>query len=255
MRNRTLLSVVAATVLLVGSQASGNVTGTYTDISFNHPSCVAPSTEVCSGQGTNTFTWGIPLNAGGNPSHLTFTPVSPPFDAALGVFTTVAHLNFFNGDTVLGTEVSSVGLTFRSGNIMATGADSPDFDNFFDDYLFSLTFSITTTPNTGTVEQNRDSVVVTESLVTVPGQAPQNFTFQFNPNLFEVNENVDLPVEVQAKFGSIVLRFGEVADTRLGAVSFLPVPVPEPSTVLLFGIGLMALVLTRRGRSGVHRQR
>src|SRR5713226_1841542 len=195
MMKRATFSIVVAAVLLVSSHASGNLTGTLSPGTFSHPPC--GPTVVCSGQGTNTFSYGD------NPSTLTFTPGS--INPSTGKFTpgrpfddphdprrmkiVVGQLDFFNSALTLGTEVTTVDLTFSSGDIVATGADSPLFDTVFDNYLFSLTLTINTTLNTADPVASRDDIVVTRSVVTIPGIGVRDFTFDYNPNVFSVNEN------------------------------------------------------------------
>src|SRR6266849_10817072 len=196
MMKRATFTIVVAAVLLVSSHASGNLTGTLSPGTFSHPPC--GPTVVCSGQGTNTFSYGD------NPSTGKFTP-GRPFDDPRRMKIVVGQLDFFNSALTLGTEVTSVHLTFSSGDIVATGADSPLFDTVFDNYLFSLTLTINTTLNTADPVASRDDIVVTRSVVTIPGIGVRDFTFDYNPNVFSVNENALNSVEMKACFCSFEL--------------------------------------------------
>jgi hypothetical protein len=243
MRSRLTFSIAAVFVLLASTNASGDFIGAFSnsDAKFSHDPCTLP--VVCSGQGTNTFSWGD------FSSTLTFRGTT--FNTKASEKFVMGHLDFVNSMLTSGTEVSSVDLTFGAGDVTATDPDSA-FNTFYDNWIFTLTLAIDNTPNTADPVASRDNIVVTKSLETIPGLGTRNSNVTINPNVFSVNEDASNSVDLQFCFCSFeFVGFGEVANPALGAVSFLP--IPGPSTLALLGGGFVALALTRRRRSGAQR--
>jgi hypothetical protein len=242
MTKRATFSIVAAAVLLVTSNANGNLTGTVNDGIFSHPDCLLP--VQCDGQNTNTFRWGdghSSLQATG----VTFSNYPFPADPVPSVV--IGNLFFFNAVSTDGTVVTEVTLQLRTGNVFITETGLIDLNHSNIGYL-PLTLGITNTPN-NPADPTDDASADIISFLSGAHCRPCINTDNGNPipDKFHVRElGPGTSVEILGFFGSLgVLGFGAVADPTQG---FTTSSVPGPSSLALVGGGLIALILARERR-------
>jgi len=248
MTKRATFSIVAAAVLLVTSNANGNLTGTISGGTFSVPSPPCVGTVVCAGVGTNTFSWGD------TSSTLTFTPGSAdPITAAafipgsafnnvpLGVQFVMGRLSFSNSATTIGTEVSGVTLTLLTGTVVGNAGEN---SAIYSNQLVPVLLGIENTPNTADPLASADIVTILANLSCTPCDGNVRFN---------VLEGESTSVLLLGRFGSVfVTQFCCVAEPPKGFLS----SVPGPSSLALVGGGLIALILARqRGRMREPRQR
>lgn len=191
---------------------------------------VGPTGMVTSGVGTNSFSWGTGYTT--PPSRLTFTGssvISTEFDTLFSFGT----LSYFNGAIYTGTVADQVSL---SVNLSLTAPSGLSQD-------FTYDLSLINTLNSGGPVANADFVV---------------FPTVFPSSSFSIG-GTDYTLAF-AGFGeigsggfSLVDQFhvyeGSTASAQLfGKITEQAAPVPEPSTILLLGSGLLGLGLYGRKR-------
>lgn len=189
---------------------SGNSSGT-----FGTPNAGANSNPVFSGVGTNTFNWGEPF--GTTPANeLSFT--GNAFSGELNSLFAVGDLTYFNGTVSTDTLVDSVPLD------IALDFGQPDSAS----QAFRFDFSLFSTQNTGTPEEDADFVTPINSF------GDRSIAFG------DTEYTLQLTGFSQDGGNTIVDRFNVLENERTTAVVYGKIttkPVPEPSSVL----GILAL--------------
>ena len=243
-----VFSIVVAIVLLAGTNANGvdvNVTsnlGTFS-IDGNFPSsspfatCALPL--VCSGTGTNTIVWGTPGPGLSTGSVLLETNTSVPNvhvgDAAQPADKfAIGSLTFTNSTTEPGTAIDHVFLQISLKSVTDVLTGNPDSHGNEPPIILNLLITNTTNITSDPVA-SRDSITITNSLFRDP-------LTQVQFNTFSVDEGKDNTVDIVYQFGSLdLIGFANVRNPETGSLSF--VAIPEPSSLLLLGSGLVTLVL------------
>ncbi len=196
----------------------------------------APATAVTFGVGTNTFGWGS-----GDPSFLRF--IGESFDTKPNTPFTLGHLTFHNGAIFEGTGADSVTLNV-----------SMNFDNVSEkNFVFPINFQLVNTLNT-------DDPFASADFVGIEG-------FSFTFEVFEgATASADILAVLSTGLSALPsgavptgaelsgLPFDPSGNYRLSIVGFAnPSPggfiggsVPEPSTLLLLSLGLIAALTVRR---------
>ena len=243
MRNRVAFSIAVTVVLLASTNASGSsVTGTVSDGIFSAPvpACVAP--VVCTGQGTNTFSWGAPFQIGGASSSLQATGVAFT-DQAVGPQFVIGHLFFRNAETIGGTEVTNVQLQITNGDVFVAGSSPPTVDPIHNHEPFApLNLGIVNTPNTTNPEDSADIIQILSGQHCNPPCTDKDKNGNTIFDEFHVLEGHSATVELLGYFGSAVfVGYGQVDDPTSAFVSSSA--VPEPSSLALICGGLIYLVL------------
>ncbi|MBB4153733.1 hypothetical protein GGQ80_001639 [Sphingomonas jinjuensis] len=225
---RTFAAAIALSAAVIASPAMAAVQGT-TTATFSD---AKPTTAVYTGMGTNAITWGT-ATSGSQVNRLTFG-ANTPFSATLGQQFKIGSISYYNGTIENGTELTSVGL-----NLAFNFAD-PAIGAF----TKSFTLGLTSTPNTGTADQNADFVTFpsfnTTDTFTVNGQAYQfkllgltnvvgDGFLSSNASQFNVREGGNASADV----------FGILS------------AVPEPTTwaMMLVGFGMVGASARYRRRS------
>lgn len=249
MRSRVAFSIVATVVLLASTNASGSsVTGTVDDGIFSAPvpACVAP--VVCTGQGTNTFSWGAPFQIGGASSSLQATGVTFT-NQAVGPQFVIGHLSFRNAELTIGTEVTNVQLQINLGAVFVAGSST--VDPIHDHEPFApLNLGIVNTPNTANPEDSADIIQILSGQHCNPPCTDKDKNGNPIFDEFHVLEGLRGPtgVELLGFLGSAVfVGFGQVDDPTSAFVSSSA--VPEPSSLALVCGGVIYLVLARQRKT------
>jgi hypothetical protein len=218
-KTRSFTAAIAGLALLAVGSYALPVVGTSSG-TFNNP--VGPSGMVAVGTGTNHFSWGNP--AFGTPrSSLDFTGLG--FATETGSIFSFGNLDYYNG-------------TISNG----TGADGVDFNVLLalttpvSSEAYSFNFSLLNTPNTADANASADIVAL--------GGAFSTSSFNYG--------GVDYTLEFLG-FGTIVgagyttvnqfhvLENDRATAQLLGRITAAPAAVPEPGTIALFGMGLLAI--------------
>ena len=225
--------ILLITSLIACNQATagmftGDSSGTFVDPTGS-------SSLVVTGVGTDHLTWGA-----GTPGELQYT--GHAFDVDENSPFVFGTLDYFNGTTTSNSAADSVdlsvGLSFTSPS---TGAEN---------FIFDL--GIINTTNTSDPQASADYVnfdnAVPDASITLNGVA---YTLEFLgfgtlngggftiDNSFRVLENDSASVDL---IGRITLASGTSDDSDAEP----EVSVPEPESILLLGMGLIALFGTRR---------
>lgn len=140
----------------------------------------------------------------------------------------IATISFTNGNWF-----SSAGLPFDPGN-----------GSLFPESVFSFSVTASANPATGTephIWSDRLHLVSTRGAGT-----PDNLFLELNPQVggIGVAEGATGTVEVWGRLGSLV-----PVELRNPTNAFL-IPIPEPSTLLLVGVGLVPMLWAQRARRG-----
>ncbi|HEY9651653.1 MAG TPA: choice-of-anchor K domain-containing protein [Coleofasciculaceae cyanobacterium] len=202
---------------------AGNSSGTWGD-----PNPGANTSPQFSGVGTNTFTWGDPNGFGVGANQLIFN--GNTFSAGIDTLFQVGDLTYFNGTTTIGTTVASVPL-----NVQLAFATPSVFSE-----VFSFDFNLVSTPNTGTPEQNADSVYPISSF------GSRSFSFGGTDYTLQLTGfSQDGGATTVSEFR--VLEGATTTAAVFGRITAAPSKdVPEPATI--GGLGLLGVYLMSRRR-------
>jgi hypothetical protein len=224
------IMVVGVTLLLWGFPVcADDFTGSSSGI-FVNPT--GPSGMVTTGVNSNFFTWGEPLISGTNPNSLEFTG-----NNFSGFFETTEFkfgiLNYFNGTIENGSQENTVNLETRLDFTVPTVFNKS----------FTFTFQLINTLNTGTPDENADSVMLNNAF-----DATQFFTIGVTDYTLQFTRFGNIG---SGGFITTVDQFhvyeGETASADLfGKITAQPHGVFEPSSLFLLGAGLLGLAGLRR---------
>jgi len=183
---------------------------------------------VADGVGTSTFSWGT---AQTQQSSLTFTG-----SAFFGNFETefkFGNLSFTNGTINTGTGANSVDLIVTLSFLTPSGVNES----------FSFPFQLINTVNTNDPVASADAV---------------KFQAVFDPTKFFTVDNIDYTLQF-TRFGNVgpngfittitqfnVLENESASADMFGKLTAHPSNVPEPTSIFLFGAGLIGLCAIRR---------
>ena len=197
------------------------------------------SSPYLTGVGTNDIKWGNNAGFGTPQNELGFS--NGLFDTITDTPFVVGHLTYFNGSSVLGTNIDGIHLmpTLVFTTPAAIGTQS-----------FTFEIPITTTPNTGTQAQNADYITLATSFpqqtFVLGGKtytlALTGFGNVDTTNGFLANNNTELHV-FEGKGGGADL---------FGKVTLASNATPEPSQSLALAIGalgLAGLAVSRRRKN------
>lgn len=187
-----------------------------------------PGGMVTTGAGTSSFTWG----GGSNTSSLDYTGAS--FDVDENIDFIFGTLDYYNGTIPLGTQADAVDLSVNL-DLTAPSAISENF-------VFDLSL-INTPNNTGTAAGDAD-------IVNFDNTVPSN-SFSY--------AGVDYTLEFLG-FGTLTGSGFTIADSfnvyendsaSVNLVGRITSSVPEPSTLLLLGLGIVTVVSVSKNRKRV----
>jgi hypothetical protein len=220
-----VLGMTGVASALTLSSVEGAWTGAVGGSNVNYP------TDVYVTYGNHSedqVRWGVPASSAGQ-SGLGFTGIAPPSSTfGIGDAFEIGQLQHFNTPINGGTGVSAVDLTITLDFTNPAGLN--------DSFLFN--FTVNETPNnTGTSPADDDFIFFPSSF---PDQTFNIGGVEYTLELLGFGVSAD----------SLVDQFqspeGGTNSTLLWAKITTPPSVPEPGTMLLFGLGLLGLVGFRR---------
>ena len=220
MKIRFVAIVIAAGFILVASTEAAYIQGGSQGF-FANPN---PANSIYSGVGTNTFTWGEPL--GPRPNQLSF--LGAGIDVAPGTNFVVGRLTYYNAVTFFGTTTDSVDLS------LTLSLSRPTPLQFSGAIRLAL---LSTTNSTGAPDPDADFVQITTRPAPV-------LTFDGVSYRFDLVGFANVG-GAGSLIGSDTLRLGEEQAATVdlvGRFSAVPGAVPEPSSLALVGIGVLALL-------------
>ncbi len=228
LKKSKLMFFMSLGVLLLASNSYAiPIVGSSSGI-FTNPS--GPAGMVTTGVGTDSFTWGNPGSWGTGPSSLGFGGNS--FSVDTGVLFSFGSLTYFNGTIASGSQADAVDLSVTLSLTEPSGIE--------EDFVYDL--GLINTPNSGSPSDNADYVSwsssIPDSYFTVDGVS---YTLEFM-GFGNISGSGFTTID-----GFNVLEGASASADLFGRVT--AAPVPEPSTILLFGSGLAGLVMYRRKKS------
>jgi hypothetical protein len=211
----------------------GSTTGT-----FVNPT---PATAVVSGVGTNAFSWGV----SSDPSSVAF--VGEAFDTEPRTPFTLGRLTFHNG--VIDTGTGADGVDFN----VAISFDNVAGENF----VLTTAFAINNTLNTSDPNASADFLSIGDFGFTFHvlenATASVDVIGMLTTGLDAIASGTDMPSGADLfstgpfdPTGGYMLSIVGLSDPSSGGFVRR---VPEPSTITLCALGLVALFLLGRGRN------
>jgi hypothetical protein len=218
--------MVAACLAFVSQARAVSFTGGASGI-FVNPT--GGSGMVTTGVNSNSFTWGSGVNSPSsslNFTGVTFAGIVPEQTFSLG------SLSYFNGTVLDGTQCLSVGLQTTLAFTSPVGLTKN----------FDFNFDLLNTPNTGTPEQNADSVFLSSLFPTT------TFTV----------DGIDYTLKLG--FGSVigggfseVSKFSVLEGQSASADLIGIITASQPSSVPDSGSTLALMAMTVVGLGGIRR--
>ena len=229
MKFRTIALAAAFGLAFTAAQAA-DVEGT-TSGNWVNP---VPGTATVTGVGTPVFTWGDSTGFGTPPNQLSFA--GGAFASAFETKFKVGTISYFNGTTAIGSTADSVDLA------LTLDFTSPALGGIVSNYGFSLI----TTPNTGTEDENADFVAL-PSLFSSTSFFIGSTEYRVKLTGFENVVGDGFLVSSATEFH---VREGGTASADLYAVVTTAPAVPEPETyaLMLAGLGVVGFMARRRRR-------
>lgn len=233
-----VLILLAMATFLGSAQANTMFSGSWLTWESDGPE------PVVSGLYSDKLIWGDPSNYGVGSSYMKFQEYSLDTETVLsGNVFAVGRLTFYNGTIRSGTGITSASLH------LGPLSDDDDLDSSSGIYETMYTES---TPNTGTALQNADYAFFTNY---VDDDLANAFFGVFEGESatadllvrrdFISDLDIASPFKTLANFSDSGINFQIVGFANVTGGGFLTDKIPEPSSLVLFGLAVCTSALRR----------
>jgi hypothetical protein len=226
MKTTKITTMLGLLALLAGSAHALTIDGASSGV-FQNPT--GGPGLVDTGVGTSHFTWGTAV-FGSFPSSLLFAG-NPSFSAPVETEFSVGTLTYSNGTISASSAATSVDLKITLSITAPTG--------HVENFVYGLT--LVNTPNSGTADQQADYVYLPSLLPTeifTVDNVKYTLKLRFGQTTADGFSEID-KFHVREEKGASADLIGKIT-TEI---------IPEPSTALLVGCGLMGTLAIRRRKS------